>query len=85
MNILVTFESTHVAIALEKAVKDQGLKGRLVGTPERLSAACGLSLKTTADHLSAVQELIDLNGLRSDVTIYQIIEEKHHYSYQMLE
>lgn len=85
MEILVTFDNTHAAIALEKAVQEQGIKARLIGTPERVSASCGLSLKAKATDLGAIQALITSNHIDPEVTLYQIVDRQEYISYQKLE
>lgn len=78
----MTFESTHGAIALENAVQEAQVKGRLIGTPESLSAACGLSLKTPQAELPLVQELIRQLKLEDISRVYEIIQEERRVRYQ---
>lgn len=41
--VVVTFESTNHAIALENVFKEQGVPGRLIPVPRQITAGCGLA------------------------------------------
>ena len=41
--LIVTFHTTADAMAMEKACKEAGTKGRLIPVPRALSAGCGLA------------------------------------------
>lgn len=76
MFYLMTFQSTHDAIQAEEAVKSQGLKARIVGTPETISADCGLSLKYGEDQKEDVENILASSNLSSSRDIYAIIEQE---------
>lgn len=54
--VLITFESTHEAIKIEKALRD--LDVEMIPTPRQLSASCGLSLKTYVEDLENIQVIL---------------------------
>lgn len=85
MSKLVAFDSTHAAIKLEKLAKEAQLKARLIGTPESISASCGLTLKLRDEDLSAVVELIKNNDLEEAVGIYTMIDSGTHKVYEEIE
>ena len=51
--LLITFNSTHLAIKTEKALMD--LNVEMIPTPRQLSASCGLSLKASVGILEEVK------------------------------
>ncbi len=44
---VLTFPTNAAAIAFESYCKEQGLSGRLVPTPQSISAGCGLAWRVT--------------------------------------
>lgn len=57
MDILVAFESTHAAMAAQKALKS--LTWAVVPTPREITASCGMSLKVTRSSEGEIKELLD--------------------------
>lgn len=51
--LLITFNSTHLAIKTEKELMD--LNVEMIPTPRQLSASCGLSLKASVEILEEVK------------------------------
>ena len=43
LRLIVTFNTTTGAMAMEKACKNENLPGRLIPVPRQISAGCGLS------------------------------------------
>ena len=41
--VIITFENTTTAMAMEKFCKEHGLKGRLIPVPRVITAGCGLA------------------------------------------
>ena len=74
MFIIVTFESTHQALAAEKAVITAGIPHETIPTPRDISAHCGLSLKFPEQHLKDVQAII--GGLSFKPNVYRSPEER---------
>ena len=76
MNYLVVFNDTHDAIHTETVVKKNKIKARMVGTPETISAACGLSLRLSEDQMEAAKELLSDISFTSQIEIYAIMEKE---------
>lgn len=74
MNYLAVFNDTHDAIQAETVIKKNKIKVRMVGTPETISAACGLSLRFSEDELEEIKKNILDISFTSLVEIYAIIE-----------
>lgn len=51
--LLITFNSTHLAIKTEKLLLDLAIE--MIPTPRQLSASCGLSLKASQENLQEVK------------------------------
>lgn len=63
--LVIAFESTHAALASEKALADMGAK--LIPTPRAITASCGMSLRLAVDkadearaRLAALSDIHDL-------------------------
>lgn len=59
MNYVLTFESTHKAMAAQTVFTAAGRRFALIPTPREISAGCGMSLKFEADSEAAAQEWLD--------------------------
>ncbi|MBQ3338975.1 MAG: DUF3343 domain-containing protein [Atopobiaceae bacterium] len=60
-SLVVTFASTHDAMAAESALMAQGVPGRIIPTPTVVTAECGLAWKSplsARDALSAALEAL---------------------------
>ena len=55
--LLITFNSTHLAIKTEKELMD--LNVEMIPTPRQLSASCGLSLKASVEILQEVKKRLE--------------------------
>lgn len=44
--LVVTFASTHDAMAAERSLLEQGVAGRIIPTPVAISSECGLAWKS---------------------------------------
>lgn len=45
--LVITFNTTHQAMAMEDCCRREGMSGRLIPLPAELAAGCGLCFKTT--------------------------------------
>jgi hypothetical protein len=62
---LITFKSTHHAIASEKILLDAGLNIRIIPVPTEITAGCGLSIKYDEADLLTIHPLIaQFDGIR---------------------
>ncbi len=52
--LIITFESTHMAIKTERSLS--GTEIEMIPTPRQLSAACGLSIKAKFEDLDTIKE-----------------------------
>ncbi|KIR04003.1 hypothetical protein P261_02818 [Lachnospiraceae bacterium TWA4] len=63
LKLVITFHTTADAMAMEKACKSEGAKGRLIPVPRTISAGCGLAWCADLEcreSLLAVMEKIQL-------------------------
>lgn len=74
MFIIVSFQSTHQALAVEKLVIEVGIAHETIPTPRNISANCGLSLKIPEQYLSDVQAL--LKGLKFKPDVYRSQQDR---------
>ncbi|RVU97293.1 DUF3343 domain-containing protein [Coriobacteriales bacterium OH1046] len=57
-SLLVTFASTHDALAAEKTLGGQGIEGRLIPTPTTVSSECGLAWRSPASFKDALAQAL---------------------------
>jgi hypothetical protein len=53
--MLYTFNTTHDAIAAEKALLDHGISVRVMPMPPQISAGCGIALRISREDAAAAQ------------------------------
>lgn len=73
---LMNFSSTHDCISSEAAVKEAGIKGRIIGTPEHISASCGLSLKYKEEDHPKVRRALESVDLKNETDVYAIVKNE---------
>lgn len=56
--IIIIFDSTHQALAGEKALKEAGIRHAVVNTPREFSASCGISLRVELGLQKKVQSIL---------------------------
>lgn len=76
MDCLMTFDSTTDAIQAETQTQSDGLKARLVGTPESLSADCGLSLKFKEEDRQAVLASLSSVTFKTETSLYSVVQSE---------
>ena len=79
---LIAFDDTHVAIHTEKLVQEAGCKARLVGTPESISASCGLALLVKYEEMAKVWDLVQEHQLIEEVAPYCVYRTGAHKTYE---
>lgn len=62
--LVVTFPSTHDAIAAEDALRDLGLALQVIPLPDWIRAGCGLALRIGAGDGDRALEHLDRRGIR---------------------
>lgn len=82
--VLIAFDSTHDAILSETLARDLKLKARLIPTPEKISASCGLALKLLADDLKTAEASLKNNQVHSGKA-YEIKIENGTKEYKIIE
>ena len=56
---VITFDSTHQAMAAEDALRDEGMNLEVVPPPANLSAGCGLALRVRLEDVPAAIETLN--------------------------
>ena len=62
--LIVTFSSTAAAMAMERRARELGTPGRLIPTPTRITATCGLAWMAPKEAEPVVQEMLSKNSLQ---------------------
>lgn len=60
---ILTFYSTHHALAAEKLLKANHIRPLLVPTPRELSSNCGIALRISDNELATVRDLLESAGI----------------------
>ncbi len=63
---ILVFKSTHTALKAESLLKEDEIEFRLIPTPGRLVAGCGLSIRFTGKVKPLVLDLLDKKGVEYD-------------------
>lgn len=66
LRVVVSFQTTTQALAMEEAGKAGGLKGRLIPIPQQITADCGLAWSEPADGRRALEQILRENHLSYD-------------------
>lgn len=69
--MVVSFASTHAAMACEAACQEAGVEGRIIPTPVTIRADCGLAWSMPPSARAAFEELTAARGLVFD-GIYEL-------------
>ena len=70
---VISFESTHYAIMVEKKLKNK-YKVNTIPTPREISASCGLSIMFEDESLEDIKEELVRQNLKKDrIDIYKVI------------
>ena len=68
---IVTFNSTHHALAFEKYAKEYDIKITIMPVPRSIAASCGLAVKFAHDFFQSIEKLIKEKNLNYD-GIYRV-------------
>ncbi len=55
---VLTFDSTHLAMAAENALKHENLSPQIIPLPTQISAGCGLSIKISKDNFELAMQIL---------------------------
>lgn len=61
--IVVIFKTTQAALQIEKAAKAEGMDGRLIPVPRKITVGCGLAWSAPAETEAALRDLIERHGI----------------------
>ena len=58
VDIVLSFGSTHLAMAADKALGEAGIEFTMIPTPTAVSAGCGISLRMPQGEFARAQEVL---------------------------
>lgn len=61
---ILTFYSTHHALAAEKALKEAGVDQTIVPTPRQLSANCGIAIRIADTDAAQARHVLESAGIK---------------------
>lgn len=67
--MLITFESTHRAIHIERKLKGK-IEIDMIPTPREISASCGLSIKFSEQDLDTVKSILEAE-VKEGIQLYR--------------
>ena len=81
---IITFESTHHAMAAESVLKDEGIYTKTIPTPRDITLSCGLSIMTTPDNIDALVNMKEAGSLKYKA-LYRLVIEDGKRNLEMIE
>ena len=75
--LLITIESTHLVMKVEKLLHDNEIKARIIPLPGELSATCGLSIRAPFEYSDKVIKILEENVEQNLYNLYLL--EKNGY------
>lgn len=72
---IITFESTHHAMAAESYLKEQGIYTKTIPTPRDITLSCGLAIMITKDDIERIKEFRSKGDFRSKALYSLVIED----------
>lgn len=79
MDLVLTFNSTHFALAAEKKLKEKNLLVQLIPTPRSVSSRCGFSLKIEYTEMDIIQNAISEQNIKHTDIYKKILKEEITY------
>ena len=73
LRLLLTFDTTEAAIALEAMCGRLGLQGRLIPVPRAITANCGMAWSAPKDSEAEILSTAEKNGIRIAGVYYMFI------------
>ncbi len=72
---LITFETTHAAMAASNALTEAGLRFETIPVPTSISAGCGIALRFHTDDPGEVLTCLFGNAHETDIaTLYRCVD-----------
>lgn len=73
--LIVTIDSTHLVMKVEKILIDNGVDIRVIPLPGELKASCGLSLKANIDDAHKILKLLIENNIDEKTFNFYLCEK----------
>lgn len=61
--LVITFQTTTMAMAMESMCKKEGAPGRLIPVPKKISAGCGMAWCANPDQQDYLCQLMEEKGV----------------------
>lgn len=81
---IITFESTHHAMAAESYLKEQGIFTKTIPTPRDITLSCGLAIMIIKDDIERIKDFRSKGAFRSKA-LYSLVVEDGNRKLKMLE
>jgi len=59
MKYVITFDSIHFVMKAEKILNKAGIATRLIPTPRKISADCGIAIEVDCESISQIKTLLE--------------------------
>lgn len=69
--VIITFHTTTQAMKMESCAKKEGVPGRLIPIPRKISAGCGMAWSAEVAHRVRLEELVEKEKIEIQ-KIYEI-------------
>lgn len=68
--MIITFDTTSQAIAMEKYCLDTGIPGRLIPVPTAVSAGCGICWRMRPEEFERYREQLQEKGCKKTAEVF---------------
>lgn len=69
--LVVSAESTHLVIKVEKILLNENIECRIIPLPTEISANCGLAVKLEEKYLKKVKEIVNRENLEVKISLVE--------------
>jgi hypothetical protein len=67
--LIITFSTTESAMAMEEVCQNRQVEGRLIPTPQMISAGCGLAWCASPRSRKILTDLMEQAGIRAESVV----------------
>lgn len=60
---IVSFNSTHHAIRLDKTLQEAGIRATTLPTPREITASCGISIRFLYEDIDSIKKVLNENSI----------------------
>ena len=71
-NMVIAFPNETYVFSLEKALKKENIKSKIIPVPRSISAGCGMALRVDKCYKNKCEEIIKNNNIKIDGIFFNL-------------